>query len=154
MKKCKKCGYENLNSINVCENCYNVLDNKPSDETSEKFFKKLERKEKIINMINISLLILYFIIVLPMFYFSVKTMGHLGSGLVLFFLIIVIIPVLYYTSIFHPDALFEITYTNAISNISDAQPSDWYYTTTKWSAYLFLAFGIFIIAKIYFDVAI
>lgn len=152
MKQCKKCGYENPNSVNICEKCYNILDNEISKETSEKFFKKLEIKERIINIINYSLLVIYFIIVAPLFFVSVKAMGSLGAGLVLFFLLLVIFPVMYYTSLFHPDILFEITYINAISNISDAQPSDWYYTTTKWTAYLILGIGIFIIAKIYFEV--
>lgn len=152
MKKCKKCGCENPNTANVCEKCYNILDDEISKETSEKFFKKLERKEKIINIINYALLVIYFIIVAPLFYISAKAMGSLGAGLVLFFLLLVIIPVMFYTSIFHPDILFEITYTNVISNIRDAQPSDWYYTTTSISAYLFLGLGIFIIAKIFFEV--
>lgn len=152
MKKCKKCGFENPNSNSTCENCYGVLDGEISEETSEKFFKKLERKEKIINFINYSLLVIYFIVVLSLFVVTVKAMGSLGAGLVLFSLLIVIIPVMFYTSIFHPDALFEITYVNTISNISDVQPSDWYYTTTMWSAYLFLGFGVFLVLKLYFEV--
>lgn len=152
MKKCKKCGCENPNNVNVCENCYNILDDEISKETSEKFFKKLERKEKIINIINYALLVIYFIIVAPLFYISAEAMGSLGAGLVLFFLLLVIIPVMFYTSVFHPDILFELTYTNVISNIRDAQPSDWYYTTTSISAYLFLGLGIFLIVKLYFGV--
>ena len=152
MKKCKKCGCENPNNVNVCENCYNILDDEISKETSEKFFKRLERKEKIISIINYALLLIYFIIVAPLFYISVQAMGSLGAGLVLFFLLLVIIPVMFYTSIFHPDILFELTYTNVISNVSDAQPSDWYYTTTSISAYLFLGLCIFLIVKLYFGV--
>lgn len=152
MKKCKKCGYENPNSLNVCEKCYNILDNEISKETSEKFFKKLELKEKIIKIINYALLIIYFMVVAPLFYISVKAMGSLGAGLVLFFLLLVIIPVMYYTSLFHPDTLFELTYFNVISNIHDAQPSDWYYTTTSLTAYLFLGLGIFMTVKIFLEV--
>ena len=118
----------------------------------QRFILVIAPKERIINIINYSLLVIYFIIVAPLFFVSVKAMGSLGAGLVLFFLLLVIFPVMYYTSLFHPDILFEITYMNAISNISDAQPSDWYYTTTKWTAYLILGIGIFIIAKIYFEV--
>ncbi len=152
MKKCNKCGYENPNTESVCENCYSVLDNKISEETSEEFFKKLERKEKIIKIINYVLLIIYFIVVAPLFFISAKAMGSFGAGLIFFFLLFVLIPVMFYASIFHPDALFELTYMNVISNISDAQPSDWFYTTTKWTAYLFLGLGIFMIVKIYFVV--
>ena len=152
MKKCKECGYENPNSVSVCEECYSVLDDEISEETSEEFFKKLERKEKIIHVIHYALLVIYFIVVVPLFFISAKAMGHFGAGLILFFLLLVLIPVMFYASIFHPDALFELTYMNAISNISDAEPSDWYYITTKWTAYLFLGLGIFIVAKIYFTV--
>lgn len=152
MKKCKKCGCENPNSVTVCENCYSILDNEKSQETSEKFFKKLERKEKIINIINYFLLVLYFIIVTPLFFISAKAMGSFGAGLLFFFLLLVLIPLTFYASLFHPDFLFEITYMNVISNISDAQPSDWYYTTTTWSSYLILGLGIFMIVRIYLSV--
>jgi len=152
MKKCNKCGYENPNRVSVCEKCYGVLDNKISQETSDAFFKKLERKEKIIKIINYALLIIYFIVIAPLFFVSAKAMGSFGAGLIFFFLLFVLIPVLYYASIFHPDALFELTYMHVISNISDAQPSDWFYTTTKWTAYLFLGLGIFMIVKVYFAV--
>ena len=152
MKKCKKCGCENPNSVNVCENCYNVLDNEISKETSEKFFEKIERKEKIINFINYLLLAVYFIVVIPLFYITAKETGNLGVSLVLFSLLIIVIPVLYYTSIFHPDILFEITYMHVISNIDDAQPSDWFYTSSKWTAYIFLGLGIFLIVKLYLGI--
>lgn len=152
MKKCNKCGYENPNRVSVCEKCYGVLDNTIIEETSEKFFKKLERKEKVIKIINYALLIIYFIVVAPLFIVSAKTMGSIGAGLIFFFLLFVLIPVMFYASIFHPDALFELTYMNVISNVSDVQPSDWFYTTTKWTAYLFLGIGIVMIVKIYFAV--
>lgn len=148
MKKCKKCGFENANIATVCENCYSPVEDEISSETSEVFFRKLERKEKIINFINYSLLVLYFIIVAPLYVISIKEIGHLGLGLGLFF-ILLFMPIAFYLSLFHPDILFEMSYTNVISNISDAQPSDWFYTTTKWSGYLFLGLGVFIIAKIY-----
>jgi len=45
MKQCKKCRYENPNSANVCEKCYSILDDEISEETSETFFKGLERKK-------------------------------------------------------------------------------------------------------------
>lgn len=152
MKKCSKCGYENSNRVSVCEKCYGVLDNTIIEETSEEFFQKLERKERVIKFTNYALLFIYFIVVAPLFIVSANAMGSLGAGLIFFFLLFVLIPVLFYASIFHPDALFELTYMNVISNISDAQPSDWFYITTKWTAYLFLGIGIVMIAKIYFTV--
>lgn len=152
MKKCHKCGTENPNSVNICENCYNILNDEVSNHTSEDFFKKVERKDRIVNIINYILLILYFIIVVPLFYISVKTIGSFGVGLVFFFLLIVIIPVMFYASIFHPDILFELSYMNVISNIKDANPSDWFYLSTQWAAYLFLGLGVFIIVKIFFEV--
>ena len=149
MKKCKKCEYENISSATVCENCYSPLEDEISSETSEAFFKKLDRKEKIINFINYSLLVLYFIIVVPLYVISVKEIGHLGVGIFLF-IFLLFMPIAFYLSLFHPDILFEISYTHMISNISDAQPSDWFYTTTKWSGYLFLGLGVFVILKLYF----
>jgi len=91
-------------------------------------------------------------VVIPLFILSAKAMGHLGAGLILFFLFLVLVPVVFYVSIFHPDALFELTYMSAISNISEAQPSDWYYITTKCSAYILLVLGIGMIVKIFFTV--
>lgn len=152
MKKCKKCGWENPNNINVCEQCYNILGKEINEEAGEKFFKKLDKKEKIINILNYALLSIYLIIVIPLFYISAKEIGSVGTNVILFILLIVVIPIVFYMSIFHPDILFEISYMNVISNIRDAQPSDWFYITTNWTAYLILACGIFITLRIYFGV--
>lgn len=152
MKKCKKCGCENSNSRMVCEKCYSFLGDEKSGETSETFFKKLERKEKIINLINYLLIALYFIIVTPLFILSARAMESLGAGIVIFFFLL-ILPIMFYMSIFHPDVLFELSYMHMISNIDDAQPSDWFYITTRWSAYLFLGLGIFIMVWLYCEVA-
>ena len=151
MKKCKKCGWENADILSVCENCYGLLDDERSGETAEKFFKKLERKEKIKAIINYSLIVIYFIIVAPLFVITVKTIGSLGVALVLFFFYL-LMPVFFYTSVFHPDILFELTYMHMISNIHDAQPSDWFYTTASLTAYLFLALGIFVAVMLYVKV--
>ncbi len=151
MKKCKKCGWENSDSLSVCENCYGLLDDEKSAETSEVFFKRLERKEKITATINYALIILYFIIVAPLFVITMREIGSLGIALVLFFFYL-IIPVYFYTAIFHPDILFELSYVHIISNIHDAQPSDWFYTTTAWSAYFCLGIGIFMAVKLYLEV--
>lgn len=151
MKICKKCGYENSDSLNTCENCYALLDDEKSKATSEAFFKKLDRKEKIKNIINYSLLLIYFLIVIPLYAVFVSKTGNFGVSLLLFCLFFIVIPVGYYTSVFKPDILFELSYTNVISNIADAKPSDWYYTTTLWSAYILLGFGVFIAVMLYLN---
>ena len=151
MKKCKKCGWENADSLSICEKCYGLLDDEKSGETAEKFFAKLERREKIKAIINYSLIVIYFIIVAPLYVITVKEIGSLGVALVLFFFYL-LMPIFFYTSIFHPDTLFELSYTHIISNIHDAQPSDWFYTTTTWSAYIFLGLGIFMAVKLYLEV--
>lgn len=151
MKKCKKCGYENPDNMTVCENCYSHLDDESSGETSEKFFKKLERKEKIKKVINYALLVAYFLIVTPLFLISSHMMGSLGIALLLFVFLLIIIPVMFYTSLFHPDTLFMFTYFHMISNIEETEPSDWFYISTAISAYAFLILGLFIIIKLYFE---
>ena len=149
MKKCKKCGYENSDNMTVCESCYSHLDDEKSGETSEKFFKKLERKEKIKKTINYALLVIYFLIVAPLFFISAQIIGNIGLALLLFLFLLIIIPVMFYTSLFHPDTLFMFTYFNMISNIEETKPSDWFYTSTEISAYIFLILGIFLIVRLY-----
>ncbi len=150
MKKCKKCGFENSDNLTVCESCYSHLGDEKSKDTSENFFKKLERKEKITRIVNYSLLIVYFAIVTPLFFISAHIMGSLALALLLFSFLLIIIPVMFYTSLFHPDTIFMFTYFNMISNIGEAKPSDWFYISTAISAYIFLILGIFLIVRLYF----
>ncbi len=147
MKKCKDCGYENPNSANACEHCCSILDDEISEVTTENFFEKRERKEKRISKINYSLLIIYYIVTLVLFFIIAKNemrLEDLGFGLLLFFMLFVVFPVMYYLSVFHPDVIFEFSHMADISNISDVQPSDWFYFTTRLSGYIFLGIGIFI----------
>ena len=150
MKKCRKCGCENPDNMMVCENCYSHLGEERSEETSEKFFKKLERKEKIKKAINYALLVIYFLIVAPLYYMTVKITGSIAIALIMFCFLLILIPVMFYTSLFHPDTLFMLTYFHMISNIEEAEPSDWFYISTGISAYVLLGLGIFIIVKLYF----
>ena len=147
MKICKDCGYENPNSANACEKCSNILDDEIIEVTTEDFFKKRERKEKITKQINYLLLIIYYILTILLYFIIAKNeigAENIGFGILLFFMLFVVFPGMYYLSVFHPDVIFEFSHIADISNISDVQPSDWFYFTTRLSGYIFLGLGIFL----------
>lgn len=147
MKICSQCGFENSNSEAVCQKCYASLSEVEASDSSEKtkeFFAKIERKEKILKFIHIALIPLYYAVCLPlsvMCYLKIKTAGVL-------FLVFLFLPLLYWFSIFKPEAMFYLQHMFEIDNIDDVEISDWYYTSSRIGGYLILVFGIFAIIRI------
>ena len=153
MKICPECSFENPDTESVCQKCYASLSDIYSSDSSEKteeFFAKIERKEKILKFIHIALIPLYYAICLPlsvMCYLKIKTAGVL-------FLIFLFLPLLYYFSIFKPEAIFYLQHMFEIDNIDEVEISDWYYISSRFGGYLILAFGIFAIIRISVSVLI
>ena len=147
MKICQQCKFENPDSEAVCQKCYASLsgvESSDSSEITEEFFAKIERKDKITKFIHTALIPLYYLICLPLsvrFYLKIKTAGVL-------FLIFLFLPLLYWFSIFKPEAMFYLQHMFEIDNIDEVEISDWYYTSSRIGGYIILAFGIFAVIRI------
>lgn len=148
MKICGKCGFENPDTYTTCAKCYSMLEEKSSEITTEAFFKKLDKKDKIKNIIHYVIMAIYLIIVIPFFVLCVKTEDDASLAFFLLFILSVCL-ITYYLSVFHPDAMFKISHISVISNIDDVQPSDWYYMTSTFGGYVCLAIGIFTVIRLY-----
>ena len=148
MKICEKCGFENPDTYKTCGKCYALLGEKSEIVSTDEFFKKLDRKDKIKNIIDIAVMIIYALIYIPFFVLTYKKTD--SAELVLYLLILLVLPLLvYYLSVFKADFMFKLHHTHIISDVDSVQPTSWYYTSNKIGGYLVLIIGIVGIIKIY-----
>ena len=140
MKICYKCGAGNPDSAVVCRECgESVTDaaiSRAEDIAKEKT-DAIERRERRIRFLKLMLIPMYFIIVTPMCIITLINEPEAWLPV----LIIAIIPLMYYLSVFKADLLFELEYMFK-PEVSYAEPSDWYYTGSEIGGYVTLVFGI------------
>ena len=109
MKICYKCGAGNPDSAVVCRECgESVTDaaiSRAEDIAKEKT-DAIERRERRIRFLKLMLIPMYFIIVTPMCIITLINEPEAWLPV----LIIAIIPLMYYLSVFKADLLFELEY--------------------------------------------
>lgn len=149
MKICPKCNSTYKDDVFMCAECMTTLVDAEinSGELSEKYFEKIEKKEKRINFINKLLIPLYYLIYIPIATVCVIK----ETDILIVMIIFALCPLLYYLSVFKHDSLFYFEHMLKINNIEDAQPSYWYVFTTKLGGYIALIFGIFMAVYLLFS---
>ncbi len=148
MKKCPKCGEENLSTAQVCRKCTAPLSDVPESKANvEHYFEKINRREKFGKVIKIVLVPIYYIVYF-IFYIKCVLIERATAGPLL---IAVFFPVVYLLLMFKADSLFRFNHMFDIDNVEKVKLSDWYYLSSKISACIVLALGLFLAIYVYFS---
>lgn len=150
MKKCPKCGEENLSTAQICQKCAAPLGDVPESKAdSEYFFEKINKREKFGKVIKLLLVPLYYIVYFIFYIKCVLIEGSTAGPL----LIAVFFPIVYLLLMFKADSLFRFNHMFDIDNVEKVELSDWYYLSSKISACIVLALGLFLVIYVYFSLA-
>lgn len=107
--------------------------------TAEEFFEKEEKREQRKKRIQMICIPLYYIIYIPLLVMCWEN-DNINFELLMFLTFLLAAPGIYYLLLFKPDLAFEIQYFFKF-DIEDAKPSDWFYFSSKISAYISLIIG-------------
>lgn len=147
MKKCPKCGEENLSTATICQKCNApISDVADSAIDSEFFFEKINKREKFAKIIKLVLVPLYYIIYIIFYIKCIMTDKTTALPLC----VPIFFPIAYLLLMFKADSLFRIKHIFDIDSPEKVQLSDWYYLSSKISACLMLALGLFMVIYVYF----
>lgn len=148
MKKCPKCGEENLSTSSVCQKCAAPLTDVPDSKAdSEHYFEKINKREKFGKIIKLVLVPLYYIVYLIFYIKCVLTDKSTAAPLC----VPIFFPIVYLLLMFKADSLFRFNHMFDIDNVEKVELSDWYYLSSKISACLVLALGLFMVIYVYFS---
>lgn len=143
MKICKRCKTENDNSASLCSKCFARLDETENVQAdggyAEEYFKRAERREKIIKALEWAAVPLYYVI------FAVIGFCRRNDGFGLdtnMWLALTVVPVVYILLMFCGEGLFRISHIFSIDNIDEVNVSEWYQISCKISAIAVLAVGL------------
>lgn len=148
MKKCPKCGEENLSTAQICQKCAAPLGDVPESKAgSEYFFEKINKREKFGRIIKLVLVPLYYITYLIFYFKCIK----IEKSIALPLCVPIFFPIVYLLLMFKADSLFRFRHMFEIDNPEKVELSDWYYLSSKVSACIVLALGLFMVIYVYFS---
>lgn len=148
MKKCPKCGEENLSTAQICQKCAAPLGDVPESKAdSEYFFEKINKREKFGRIVKIVLVPLYYIVYL--IFYTKCVLVDKSTAIPL--CVPIFFPIVYLLLMFKADSLFRFRHMFEIDNPEKVELSDWYYLSSKVSACIVLALGLFMVIYVYFS---
>lgn len=153
MKTCPKCHTDHADSAVHCILCGASLEtvdkNINAGEYVEEYLNREEQKEKRKRRIPYLALGLF-----TALYIALSVMYFVQQGMKYFFAVFftyLLCAVFFLFSAVYPKVLFIIEHFTKIENIDTAEPSEWYYISSKIGGYIILVLGIVFLLRLLYS---